>query len=117
MAGAEIAAGTAPVTLTFPDGSRISLAPGAKARVEMQNGKPVFRLLEGEAAYDLKSADSVVLLALDKTVAVSGLRNSYSIGGLSKPGTFWTGRNLALVFGGAAAAAVGIGVAAISPSR
>ncbi|MBE0658996.1 MAG: hypothetical protein IH602_14985 [Bryobacteraceae bacterium] len=117
MAGAEIVAGSAPVTLTFPDGSRISLAPGSKARIESQNGKPVFRLQEGEAAYDLRSAESVILFALDKNVAVSGLRNTYSIGGAKKAGAFWTGRNMALVFGGAAAAAVGIGVAAISPSR
>ena len=117
MAGAEIVAGSAPVTVTFPDGSRISLAPGSKARVELQNGKPVLRLMEGEAAYDLRSADSVILLALDKNVAISGLRNTYSIGGAKKAGAFWTGRNMALVFGGAAAAAVGIGVAAISPSR
>lgn len=117
MAGAEIVAGSAPVTVTFPDGSRVSLAPGSKSRIEMQNGKPVFRLLAGEAAYDLRSADAVILYAIDKNVAVSGLRNTYSIGGAKRAGTFWTGRNMALVFGGAAAAAVGIGVAAISPSR
>jgi hypothetical protein len=117
VAGTEIVAGSAPVTLTFADGSRIALSPGSKARIEMQDGKPVFRLLEGEAAYDLKSAEAVILQALDKNVKVSGLRSSYSIGGAKKAGTFWTGRNMALVFGGAAAAAIGIGVAAISPSR
>ncbi len=124
MGGTEIVAGSAPVTLTFSDGSRISLAPGAKAKVEVVEGKIVFRLLAGEAAYDLKQLDSITLLALDAGVKPSGLRGAYAIAGTKRAAAkFWTGKNMALFFGGAAAAAAGIGIAAtrgpgpVSPSQ
>lgn len=124
MAGNEIVAGSAPVTLTFSDGSRISLSPGAKAKVEVVEGKIVFRLLSGEAAYDLKQLDSITLVAIDATVKPADLRGAYAIAGTKRAAAkFWTGRNIALVFGGAAAAAAGIGIAAtagpdsVSPSR
>ncbi len=124
MAGAEVVAGSTPLTLTFSDGSRISLAPGSKAKVEMVNGKAVFRLLSGEAAYDLKQLDSVTLYALDSGVKPPGLNGTYAIAGTRAAAAgFWTGRTLALFLGGGAAAAVGIGVAAtrgpdsVSPSR
>jgi hypothetical protein len=124
MDGAELVAGSTPLTLTFGDGSRISLAPGSRAKVEMVDGKPVFRLLSGEAAYDLKQLDSVTLVALDSGVKPPGLRGTYAIAGTRRAATkFWTGKTLALFLGGGAAAAVGIGVAAaggpapVSPSR
>ncbi len=124
MAGDEIVAGSAPVTLTFSDGSRISLAPGSKAKLEEAGGKVVFRLLVGEAAYDLKQLNSVTLFAFDKMVKPAGFRGTYAMAGAKRAAAkFWTAKNMALVFGGAAAAAVGLGVAAangpgsVSPSR
>jgi len=124
MAGNEIVAGSAPVTLTFSDGSRISLAPGSRARVEDVGGKLTFRLLEGEAAYDLRGLDSVSLIAIDRVVKPSGLRGTYAIAGARRSAAkFWTGKNLTLFFAGAAAAGVGIGIAAtrgpdaVSPNR
>lgn len=123
VAWTEIGAGSEPVTLTFADGSKVSLAPGSRARIEERGGKAVFRLLRGEAAYELQDQGSLFLLAADKQVKITDLRGAYVVGGARGGGGFWTGRNMALVFGGAAATATGIGIAAtrtpdsVSPSR
>jgi len=123
VAGMEIVAGADAVTLTYGDGSKVSLAPGSRGRVEELGGKPVFRLLKGEAAYDLQDKDSLVLFAADKQVKVTDLRGAFVVGGAKGAGGFWNVKNMALVFGGAAAAATGIGIAAtrtpasVSPSR
>ena len=111
-AGDAIVAGSAPVTLTFADGSTVSLAPGSKGDVEMENGKPVFRLTGGEALYNLKSSDAVKLLALDRTVRVSALQGHYALGGSRVAGgTFWTPGHIALVTGVVVGTGVGVGVA------
>ena len=113
MAGDAIEAGKAPVTLTFEDGTKVALSPGAKGHVEMQNGKAVFVLTDGEALYDMKSMDSVRLMALDKQVKPSATRGTYCVGCSSKAaGGFWTAKNTALVLGAGAGAGVGLGVAA-----
>jgi hypothetical protein len=113
LAGDAIEAGKAPVTLTFEDGTKVALSPGAKGRVEVQNGKAVFVLTEGEALYDLKGMDSVRLMALDKQVKPSATRGTYCVGCSSKaPGGFWTAKNTALVLAGGAGAGLGLGIAA-----
>ncbi len=127
MAGDAIEAGKAPVTLTFEDGTKVALSPGAKGRVEMQSGKAVFVLTDGEALYDMKGLDSVKLMALDKQVKPPATRGTYCVGctGKAAAGTFWTAKNTALVLAAGAGAGVGLGVAAaqgeapaaVSPAR
>jgi len=128
MAGDEIEAGTGPVTLTFDDGSKVALSPGAKGMVEVRNGKVVFVLKDGEALYDMKGPDSVTLMAQGKPVNPSAMQGTYCVGctGKAAARTFWTPRNTALVLAGAGAGVgVGVGVAAtrggtppsISPAR
>ena len=123
MPGDETVAGAGPVTFTFENGSRVAVSPGSRARVELAGGKPTFRLLSGEAAYDLSRLDSPVLAGSGKIVKVSAPRGSYSVAGDRKRGGFWTARNVALVLGSAAGAAAGLGVvatqspASVSPSQ
>lgn len=114
MAGDAIEAGRAPVTITFEDGTKVALSPGAKGRVEMQNGKAVFVLTDGEALYDLKALNSVKLMALDKQVKPSATRGTYCVGcaGKAAAAGFWTAKNTALVLAAGAGAGVGLGVAA-----
>jgi hypothetical protein len=118
MAGDESVAGSAPVTLTFNDGSRVALAPGTRAIVEVLGGKVVMRLISGEAAYDLKSQDAIQLAVQDKSVQVTDLRGSLAAGATTTKRAaagFWTARNVALVLGAAAATAAGVGIAATRP--
>jgi hypothetical protein len=124
MAGDESVAGSAPVTLTFNDGSRVALAPGTHAIVEVLGGKIVMRLISGEAAYDLKSQDAIQLAVQEKSVQVTELRGSLAAGGAKRAAAgFWTAKNMALVLGTAAATAAGVGIAAtrgpasVSPSQ
>lgn len=114
MPGDETTAGSGPVTFTFENGSRVAVAPGSRARVELAGGKPLFRLLSGEAAYDLKRPDSVVLAEPTKVVTVSSERGSYSVSNDKRRAGFWTPRNIAVVLGSAAAAGTGLGVVATS---
>lgn len=123
--GDELQAGGQPVTLTFADGSVVSLAPGAKGRVEMKGGEAVFVLTWGEALYKLKSTTAVVLMAEDKQVKPSTVQGKYCVGCSGRQaGTFWTAKNTALVLAAAGGAAAGVGVAAtqggpasVSPSQ
>lgn len=123
MPGDETVAGSGPVTFTFENGSRVAVAPGSRARIEFAGGRPLFRLLAGEAAYDLTRLDSPVLAGSGKVVNVSTARGSYSVARDKKRGGFWTPRNMAIVLGSAAAATAGLGIAAtstppsVSPSR
>jgi hypothetical protein len=116
MSGDEIAAQAVPVTVTFPDGSRIVLSPNSRARVQAgPDGRPTFQLLAGEALYDLRQLDAVRLLALDRSITPPAFRGTYSIGGAARQGgTFWTARNTALVLAGAAGAGVATGLVATS---
>jgi hypothetical protein len=125
MAGDEVAAQGVPVTLTFEDGSRIVLAPGSRGRIEQgAQGRPVFRLMAGEAWYDLRELSSVDLYALNRRVSAPAFRGNYSLGGAQRAATtFWTARNVALALGaagGVAATTVWIANSTpepLSPSR
>jgi hypothetical protein len=128
LAGDTIKSGTELTVVTFTDGSVLALNPGSVATVDLMADTPVFRLLSGSAAYSLKSATSVELLATDKKVNVVALTGSYSIGGAKQAGGFWTAGHTAAVVGGVAgvggatAAALGFGSSnsagpQVSPSR
>jgi|GEM_PF-6372957 len=112
MAGDTVKAGNAITILTFPDGSAITLDPGAEAIINFANGKPVFQLVSGTAHYSLKSLTAVQLAASGQTVTPTALSGVITPGGLQAAG-FWTaGHTLAVVGGGAGAGAAIGGIAA-----
>ena len=132
--GDEIVTDAVAVTITFADGSRITLQPHSKARVEMSGGTPVFRLLDCGAYYELKSETAVKMYAKDTVAPATGPTGKFSMACSVKPGAaaaaggvggFWTAKTTALVVVGAGAAAgVAAGVvatsgdgASVSPSR
>jgi len=133
-AGDEIATDAVGVTITFTDGSKITLQPHSKARVEMSGGTPVFRLLECGAFYELKSDTAVKMYAKDTAAPATGPTGKYSLSCSVKPGAaasaggvagFWTAKTTALVLisaGAAAGIAAGVVVAGddgtpVSPTR
>ena len=112
MAGDSVKAGNAITIITFPDGSVITLEPGAEAIVTFANGMPVFQLVSGTAHYSLKSLSAVQLVASGQTVTPTALSGVITPGGLQAAG-FWTvGHTLAVVGGGAGAGAAIGGIAA-----
>jgi hypothetical protein len=118
MASDTIIAGTAPVSITFPDGSSITLTPGSQATISMQGAMPVFNLQSGTAQYSLRSALAVRLEARNKPVTPvtpagrAEPAGVYSVGEAARGGGFWTpGHKAAVILGSAAAAGVGVGVA------
>jgi len=139
LAGDGLKAGSAITILTFQDGSVLTLAPGSEAKVELANGRPVFRLISGTARYSLKSTTAVRLMAADQTVTPKlvtgdlalGGNNSAAAGGgggssTSGSGGFWTPGHTAAVLVGVGATAVGLGVgivvavdggSSVSPSK
>lgn len=136
VANDTIKAGSKDTVVAFPDGSTLTLTPNSEARVEVVNGRPVFRLLSGEAHYVLKTLTAVTLAEDTKTVTPTKLtgtlggskfRSGAAAGGAATAATvgFWTGTNTALVLGAAGAAAgLGVGLTQalndgtpVSPSR
>lgn len=116
--GDTIKAGSSPVTITFPDGSTITLTPGSQATLTLQGTMPVFNLQSGTAQYDLKTTSSVRLEALSSAVTPktpagrTEPAGSYSIRGNKVVAGFWTAGHTAAVLGGAGAAAgLGVGLA------
>jgi hypothetical protein len=126
LAGDTLKAGSALTIVTFPDGSVLTLDPGAQAKVDLVNGKPQFQLLSGMAKYSLKSTTSVDLMAANQTVTPKGTVGTLSIGGNQNAGGgFWTaGHTTAVIVGAGAAAGAGIGISSatgggrsVSPSH
>jgi hypothetical protein len=133
LAGDTVNAGTAITIVTFPDGSVLELAPGAEAKVDIVNGKPVVQLLSGSARYSLKSTSAVQLMEASQTVTPKNLVGILSVGNTrpaaaaagSTGTSWWTFGHTALVIAGAAAAAgIGYGIsqatqggASVSPSQ
>ena len=112
LAGDTVKAGNALTIVTFPDGSVITLEPGAEAKVDYVNGKPVFQLLSGSARYSLKYVAAVQLMAANQKATPKGLTGVLTSGG-SQAGTgvFWTaGHTAAVVTGAGAAAGLGVGI-------
>jgi ferric-dicitrate binding protein FerR (iron transport regulator) len=79
LAGDDVTAGTSPTSVTFPDGSALTLAPASEAKVDFVNGKPVFQLISGNAPYSLKSTSSVQLMVGAKTTTVEGLTGTLKV--------------------------------------
>jgi len=111
LAGDSVTAGTALTILTFPEGSVVTLAPGAEGKVGFVNGKPTFQLVSGKARYSLKSQNSISLLTATGAVAVAGLSGTLTLGGVAAA-AFWTAGTVtaAAIIGGAAAAGLAVGV-------
>jgi hypothetical protein len=104
LTGDTVKAGKAPVTLTFSDGSTITLDPGAEATLDLSGKTPVFKLMKGTAEYALKTPASVELVSGGQNVTVAGLT-----GTLGKTAGTKAGVIIAGVGGGlAAGAAVGV---------
>jgi hypothetical protein len=127
LAGDTLKAGSALTIVTFPDGSVLTLDPGAQAKVDLVGGKPQFQLLSGVARYSLKSTSSVDLLAANQTVTPKNTVGTMTVGGNQNAaaGGFWTaGHTAAVIVGAGAAAGAGVGISAathggssVSPSH
>ncbi len=110
LAGNTVKAGTSPLTLTFADGSTITLNPGAEGTLELTGRDlPVFRLHKGSASYNLTTRGSVQVMSGGENVAF----NSQS-GTVGKDGTgLWPPSRTTLgIVGGGAAAGLGFGISA-----
>jgi len=123
MAGDNFASGSAIVTVEFKDCGTIQLAPNSKGKVEFENGKPVFRLTDGAAKYDLKKQGCAALFALNQPVNPSALSGGYNLGGQAAAAAAkaagWTATKTILVVGAAGAAggiAAGVAAANSEPS-
>jgi hypothetical protein len=102
-----IKAGSQPTSITFPDGSVIALAPNAEARIEVVDGKPLFRLISGEAQYKLKTLGAVILF--NGNTAITPTQLSAVLAATKVSAGFWTPLTTGLVLG-ATGAAAGLGV-------
>jgi hypothetical protein len=125
LAGDDVTAGNAITIVTFPDGSVITLAPGAAGKFGLVNGQPSFELAGGTAHYSLKSKKAVVMIVGGQTVALTNETGTLPLSA-AKGGGFWTAGHIAAVaiVGGAAAAGAGVaasdatgGGAPVSPSK
>jgi len=124
MPGDKIKAGSAPVTVTFPDGSTITLAPGSEIKVTQSGATPVVTLLSGSASYTLKTLASVGLVA-DGAVTPTSLTGVLTLAGQKAAGGWWTtGHTILVVAGAGAIAGLGYGIVqatnggtAVSPSQ
>jgi hypothetical protein len=115
LAGDTIKSGNSPVTITFSDGSTITLNSGAEATLDLSGQIPVFRLTKGSASYNLKTLTSVQVMSGNQSFTIST-----QTGTLSKAGAHTA---LAMV-GAGAAAGLGVGVSqatkggsSVSPSH
>lgn len=106
QADQAIEAGNMPVSLSFPDGSNIILAPKAKAIVRMVDGRPVFTLQSEAAHYTLSRVDALKLMARSETVQPRALVGDIAFGSDNLPAGWWTRTNVALVAAVAGTAAV-----------
>ena len=115
LAGDEIKAGPTPVTLTFPDGSTVILAPDSTAIVNVDAQMPVFGLEDGAAHYSLKTLTSVRLKNRRTVVAATDLTGDLQTDKKKRSAGWWTpGHTGAVVGGSAAAAGLGVGIAKVS---
>ena len=109
MPGDTLQAGQTPLTLTFPDGSTIVLAPGATAKVDLAGKTPVLKLESGAAHYSLKTLSSVKLVQLKATISPKDLVGDLQIGANHLANGWWTPlHTTAVVAAAGGAAAFGI---------
>lgn len=78
MSGDVIIAGDLPVTVTFSDGSTVTLDATSKGEIVMSGGIPTFELDTGAAEYSLKSLVAVRLMALNQSFTPPGLHGRYA---------------------------------------
>ena len=57
--GDEIGTGDGVAVISFRDGSRVTLARGTRARLDSDNGTPVFRLLSGALQYSIAAGSAL----------------------------------------------------------
>ena len=119
LPGDVIKAGPTPVTITFPDGSVLTLAPGSTAKVDLSKKKPVFELLSGNAHYSLSKLNAVTLMTGKSTVTATDLVGDLEFGGGKKLAAgWWTAGHTTLVIAAAGGAtALGVGVAAANKPK
>jgi hypothetical protein len=110
LAGDTVKAGGMVTTLTFNDGSAITLDPGADAKITSLNGKPMFQLLSGSAHYALRSVNAVQLMAGNKNVSPAHPNDVLTAGSKAANAGFWTAGHTVAIAAAGAAAAVGAGV-------
>ncbi len=79
MAGDEIQAGSASTVLKFKDGSTVTLAPRAKARVEDGGSQVAVRLLSGGGAYSFSQGSLIRLFAGNKSVPTPGSTGQFAL--------------------------------------
>jgi hypothetical protein len=114
MSGDMIKSGGAVSIVTFPDGSVMTMEPGAEAKVSLESGKPVFQLVAGVAGYSLKSLSSVKIMEADEAYTPQSLTGSFdppqagAAGGAASAGAATTGHAGIVVAVLVAAAAVGL---------
>jgi len=107
MPGDAIKAGSAPVIITYADGSSIILDPGSSAKITISGQTPTFQLECGTARYSLSALSAV---KVNDPVSPPTLTGLYSLT-CNKPAGWWTRGHTVLVLGGAAAAAgLGFGI-------
>jgi len=68
IAGDELAAGGAPVVLTFKDGSRVTLSKNSRATVSGKTKNAALRLLDGAMAFTLARGSNVRLYSAGNLV-------------------------------------------------
>ena len=108
MPGDAIKAGSAPVIITYADGSSIILDPGSSAKITISGQTPTFQLECGTARYSLSALSAV---KLNGPVSPPKLTGVYSITCKRAAAGWWTRGHTVLVLGGAAAAAgLGFGI-------
>jgi hypothetical protein len=130
MPGDEMIAGDGPVTVTFPEGSTVTLGVASKARINMSGQTPEFDLESGSAQFSLKTLSSVILAHNGKAISPENLTGDFAVneGGGAAVGALHQGpiRRSTLFFVGAAGAAGGLGYGiyrglsggpSVSPSR
>ncbi len=69
IAGDELMVGSAPVVLTFKDGSRVTLGKNSRATVEGKSKNAALRLLDGAMAFTLSRGSSVRLYSAGNLVS------------------------------------------------
>ena len=78
-AGDEVQAGEAPVLISFKDGNRVTLAKGAKAKIEQDGKKTRLRLLSGSCSYLLASSLGLGFLVGDKPAVIRGSQGTLTM--------------------------------------
>jgi len=80
LPGDKIAAGKAPVTVAFPDGSFVYLDANSKATLDLSGKAPVVNLQNSSAEFSLKSSSSLTILCDGKVVPIKDLTGELRIG-------------------------------------